>query len=129
MRDNTRNVFDPREPLLVIPSPIVTMTQADAGLAVKACPIIVRPDWANIVAVAVFTNSEMINAHQCAIIVTHHIHSKRTAKKKVAGSWRVVTGIGPTDQKHVFTVQWPAPEEAKINGNDPVVPAEAAPVT
>ena len=128
MRDNTRNVFDPREPLLVIPSPIVTMTQADADMAVKSSPIIFMPEYVNIAAVAVFTNAEMINEKHCLVIVTHHVQSKRTGKKRVMGSWKITAGIGPTGEKHIFSLKWPEPQTADTDGNSPV-PAEPAMAT
>jgi hypothetical protein len=70
----------------------------------------------------------MINRGECAVIVTHHVCSKRTQKQKVAGSWRITAGLGKTDERHVFTLRWLQPVPVEQNGGTPV-PAEPAPAT
>ena len=106
--------FKPAEPTVsvgvceLVPSPVVVFTKKDAEAVAEMCPIKVRDDAENLIAVTVMTNSEALSKGQAIMIITHHTQqfSNGKPKSKVRGSWQVAVPIKlhNKDDRHVFEV-------------------------
>jgi hypothetical protein len=121
MKDDTLD----RTTAMIVPSPIIHFTMADANKAVAAVPAKMRPDSENVFAVAAHASIPTIKNRQGEMIVTHYTKNMRTKKEFVAGSWRIVVPIAPFCEDHSFRVDWkdesektaapqPHPEDALI---------------
>lgn len=109
------------EKLSVVPTPVVVFTHADAKRVAEMCPIKLRDDWHNIIAVGAMTDMRMLNRAMGQMIVTHHVKSKTGDKEKVDGSWGVSVMLAPlgVGEAHCFKVIWPeqkAPAHGAPNG-------------
>lgn len=107
-------------PISIIPTPVVVFTHADAQQVAEMCPVKLRTDWHNIIAVGAMTDFKLLGKAMGQMVVTHHIKSKTGSKEKVAGSWTVTVALAPlgTGEPHCFKVIWPQ-EGDKAGGPGP----------
>ncbi len=112
----------------VVPTPVVVFTHADAQRVAEMCPIKLRDDWHNIVAVGAMTDMRLLNQSMGQMVVTHHIKSKTGNKEKVEGSWAVTVALAPlgVGEPHCFKVIWPGNESKRApegpNGSKGEIP-------
>jgi len=113
--------------MVVVPTPVVIFTHADAVRAAQMTPAVMKPDHENVMAVGAMTNLEQMSQKLAQMVITHHSESKRTKKKKVDASWVVMVAIEGTPDPHVFRVVWPD-EENKPEPDNLIILPQKGPV-